>query len=157
MPPDHSTDMRFDFHLFDEEKTRDDATHAYLRLLERLAEIDGQYLNAHPETPEAYKSGVVVRQYFASLDHAFEDIGQMITRGCGAVDCIACWRVAELRRRGIAARPYLTVRKRRMDGGITLIPGVYLPDGTIEKPMELCTRDDASGHPIDEPQPAPGG
>lgn len=48
----------------------------------------------------------------------FRDIGRIIEKG--AVDCdnLACWRAAELRQKGIKARPFMTHRKRP-DGGTT--------------------------------------
>lgn len=48
----------------------------------------------------------------------FRDIGRIIENGGGDCDNLACWRVAELRQQGIAAKPYMTNRERS-DGGTT--------------------------------------
>lgn len=72
----------------------------------------------------------------------FRDIGRILENGGGDCDNLACWRVAELRQAGIAAKPYMTHRER-LGGGTTYhalvlwppIPGV--PDWTSEDPSLL--------------------
>jgi hypothetical protein len=48
----------------------------------------------------------------------FRDIGRIIENGGGDCDNLAAWRVAELRQKGIQARPYMTHRER-IGGGTT--------------------------------------
>ena len=87
----------------------------------------------------------------------FCDIGRIID--LGEIDCdgIACWRVAELRQKGIQARPFMTSRKR--EGGTTyhalviwpplgpcnyetsedpsLLLGMYQPQKKAERDIEI--------------------
>lgn len=48
----------------------------------------------------------------------FRDIGRILENGGGDCDNLSCWRVAELRQAGVAARPYMTHRPR-FGGGTT--------------------------------------
>jgi hypothetical protein len=56
----------------------------------------------------------------------FRDIPRIIENGGGDCDNVASWRTAELRQLGIAAKPYITWR-RRMDGGMTYHVVVIFP------------------------------
>lgn len=67
----------------------------------------------------------------------FREISRIIEHGGGDCDNLACWRVAELRERGIMAKPYITWRQRA-DGGTTYHVIVYWPDGSSEDPSLLC-------------------
>ena len=66
----------------------------------------------------------------------FRDIPALIENREGDCDNVACYRVAELRHRGIAAQPYITWR-RRPTGGMTYHALVRWPDGSSEDPSLL--------------------
>lgn len=67
----------------------------------------------------------------------FREIPRIIENGGGDCDNLAAWRAAELRERGIMARPFITWRQRA-DGGTTYHVCVLWPDGTHEDPSLLC-------------------
>jgi hypothetical protein len=73
----------------------------------------------------------------------FREIPRIIENGGGDCDNVAAWRVAELRERGIPAKPYITW-KRRADGGMTYHVIVRWPDGTSEDPSLLLGMGGAS-------------
>lgn len=95
----------------------------------------GEYL-ARKGAPDsvmgAYKS---VAGMVGNGEH-FRDIPRIIENGGGDCDNVASWRAAELCELGIAAKPYITWRKRP-DGGTTYHVVVLWPDGTHEDPSLL--------------------
>jgi hypothetical protein len=97
-----------------------------LTMLHALAGVNRMHLIAHPETPSLYESGVL----YAPEDGSEQwlDIPNILRMG--RVDCedLACWRVAELRERGIRARPFIRW-KRRTNYDFHVL--VYRPDGEL--------------------------
>lgn len=86
------------------------------------------WLKKNPHTPELYKSGV---KYKADSD-LWGDIPTTIQSGFGDAQELVCWRIAELRAKGIPAKVYILVLK---DGPIgTVHLQVALPNGDKEDP-----------------------
>lgn len=83
----------------------------------------------------------------------FRDIPRIIQNGGGDCDNVASWRAAEIRHRlGIAAKPYITWRKRP-DGGTTYHVIVIWPDGSSEDPsLLLGMKKDDGGAALREEQ-----
>lgn len=96
-----------------------------------LVEAGERYLAAHPGTPPLYESGV---RYVRSDREAYRDIAMMLETGQGDVDELVCWRIAELRRQGIDAKPEL------VKSGTSYVVRVRLPDGSIENMQERVKR-----------------
>jgi hypothetical protein len=65
-------------------------------LLEALVGIDCEYLQAHPETPWLYDSGVRYREEPAG-EERWQSIPISIERRTADCEDLATWRVAELR------------------------------------------------------------
>ena len=85
--------------------------------------------------------GVLVEVAAYLLDRAdqYATESSCIARGEGDVDSLCAWRVAELRRQGLAAEVVL-VMNRSADGGVPFTCRVRLPDGTYEDVSSLCGR-----------------
>lgn len=81
-----------------------------------------------------HQRGAVLR-YLCGVEE-FLDCGAILKRGCGDCNELAPWRVAELWRVGVAARPVLT-KRRTADGGWSYHAAVAHPDGTLEDPSVL--------------------
>jgi hypothetical protein len=139
----------FDLSLFDKESDRENSQKRVLVLLEALTLCNQFYLQEHPETPLIYQSGIRYKMpaQFESgaaeggvpgyKGEVFRDIPRIIENGGGDCDNVASWRAAELRHRlGVAAKPYITWRKRD-DGGTTYHVIVIWPDGSSEDPSLL--------------------
>lgn len=73
-------------------------------------------LGSAAKKPHVAEKLDLVQQVFGG--ERFCDIGRILEMG--AIDCdgLACWRAAELRHKGIAAKPFMT-KRRRLDGGMT--------------------------------------
>lgn len=74
---------------------------------EALISLDRAYLRAHPRTPSLYQAGV---RYHVEEDgrENWLAIPYILARGMGDCEDLACWRVAELREKGIYAIPRFT-------------------------------------------------
>lgn len=102
-------------------------------LLLALMHIDMAYLEAHPEVPALYESGVRYEEEPPGQED-WQDIPTTLKMRVGDCEDLACWRAAEYRvRHNIMARPVFTV-KRRPNGGYLYHILVKLPDGRIEDP-----------------------
>jgi hypothetical protein len=117
-------------------------------LLWALIRLNREYLRMHPETPPLYKSGVrYIRE--KEGEEIWPTIGEILKEGGGDCEDLACWRVAELRNQGVAARPAWRHRKVKMPSGIegTLYHIlVYIPGKGFEDP----SRSMGMGGPNDE-------
>lgn len=112
----------------------------YARLAQ-LADTDTTYLLAedqkirvnptHPRTPALYASGVELR---ALASDVVFDIPTVLKHRVADIDALVCWRVAELRRDGVAAEPIIVKIKREF--GTVWTCRVKMPDGTIENVQE---------------------
>jgi hypothetical protein len=86
--------------------------------------------------PASVQRALSTVDYMTGGGEHFRDIPRVIDNGGGDCDNVASWRCAELREKGIRARPYITWR-RRPDGGMTYHVVVWWPDGTHEDPSLL--------------------
>lgn len=106
-----------------------------LWFLEALTRCNVLWLETHPSAVELYRSGVRYRQ--EKDTEAWLDIPHVLENGWGDCEDLAAWRVAELRNRGVKAKPYLKWYSHP-DQGITLYHVlVKLPNGTIEDPSKM--------------------
>ena len=122
-------EILFKVKLIEHENEKDNSRRRLLWLLEALCQVNKIWLELHPETPTLYDSDVV---YEIEKGELFRDIPNLIADGKGDCDCLASWRVAELRDIGIAARPYIKWRK---EGNRWIYHAVvWLPGGKIEDP-----------------------
>ena len=126
---------RFVLTSFTDETDRERGELASMRLLWALIDINVDYLQRHPGTPALYQSGVRYQE------QAF-DVGQEDWHEIPAAliakktDCkvLAAWRIAELRVRGIDARPFI-LRQGREKFGYHVV--VKWPDGRLEDPSKI--------------------
>jgi hypothetical protein len=84
---------------------------ALLWMLEALCQINEGHLAQFPYPP-LYQAGVRYQREVNTEE--WLDIPTVIEAGWGDCEDLACWRVAELRRQGVTASPY--VKFRRVDG-----------------------------------------
>lgn len=103
-------------------------------LLESLCTINELYLERHPSTPALADARIRHRP----SRHAWKDIPTLLEQGggsAGSTEDLVCWRVAELRRQGVAAAPQFVCVP-----ATSLLPArichvmVRMPDGSIEEP-----------------------
>lgn len=88
------------------------------------------YLQAHPQTPPLYKSGVRYEEEPGEQDQ-WQDIPITLGIGHGDAEDLACWRAAELQVQGIEAWPTFDFEHG------CLHPKVRLPNGTLEDPARV--------------------
>jgi hypothetical protein len=84
---------------------------ALLWMLEALCQINQGHLASFPYPP-LYQAGVRYQREQGTEE--WLDIPSVIEAGWGDCEDLACWRVAELRTRGVNASPY--TKFRRVDG-----------------------------------------
>jgi hypothetical protein len=101
----------FKVKLFRDDADRPRSQQALLWMLEALCKINEGHLAERPYPP-LYQSGV--RYQRENGTEEWLDIPSIIEAGWGDCEDLACWRVAELRRQGHRAGPY--VRFRQIDG-----------------------------------------
>lgn len=119
--------------LFSSERDRARSQRVLLLLLGALAESDQIWLEQHPKAPLLYRSGVRYRREEGTEE--WRGIDEVLQTGYGDCEDLACWRVAELRLKGIAARPFLSWKRR---GNFFLYHvRVLWPNGKIEDPSAL--------------------
>lgn len=108
------------------------------RLAETLALLsrhDEDFLRAHPDTPELYRSGVYWSRETAGRER-WLDIPQVLKAGWGDCEDLAAWLCAQYRVRGVAARTAL-----RSGGRARLLHAVVLlPNGREEDPSRRLRR-----------------
>lgn len=106
-------------------------------LLECLVRLDLHYLYQHPDTPSIFDAGVrYAKEPIGSEEWLI--IPEVIRRGVGDCEDLACWLAAEYRARGIMAqafatrvptrnpRPLFHVRVRTGGGTIILDPSAEM-------------------------------
>ena len=128
--------ITFALDLFNGPHERELSHKALFVMLRCLTEINELYLQAHPETPPLYRSGVRYMEEPPGQED-WQDIP--ITLQMGLADCedLVCWRVAELRvRAGINAKPVFKAFPRA-NGSMLYHILVEYPDGTIEDPSRI--------------------
>ena len=101
-------------------------------LLDCLVQIDTIYLLHHSHAPLLYASGVRYEEEPIGADF-WRDIPTVLKYGTGDCEDLACWRVAELRVRGISARPII-IPQLRPNGKFLYHIVVAMPDGSTEDP-----------------------
>lgn len=114
-----------------------------LWLMQALVEIDVLYLSDYRDTPPLYETDVI---YQIESSEQWKDVPRIIEDGWGDCEDLACWRIAELRIKGINARPYIkwqpSPRNPVMDRYHAV---VKWPDGRIEDPSRSLGM---HGHPM---------
>jgi hypothetical protein len=88
---------------------RDRSRRMLLAILNTLAAIDKEWLTQYPKTPKLYNSGV--RYHHDDGVEYWYDIPTSIEKGYGDCKVFCGWRVAELRRQGVKAAPFITWRQ----------------------------------------------
>ncbi len=102
-------------------------------LLSALVASNVDFLTRHPRTPSLYKSGVRYRREEGTEE--WKAIPDILRDRFGDCEDLASWRVAELRRSGIDARPFLRYKK---SGDFSLYHVlVRYADGRFEDPSKL--------------------
>ena len=101
----------FKVKLFRDDGDRPRSQQALLWMLEALCKINEGHLAERPYPP-LYESGVRYQREDGTEE--WLDIPTIIEAGWGDCEDLACWRVAELRKQGHRAGPY--VRFRNIDG-----------------------------------------
>lgn len=101
-------------------KTRDDAFSRAARIVGEAAVFSNRLLireakQAGKPIPALYRSGVRYKNEEPGKPDQLVDIPAIIARGHGDCYHLSCWRVAELREQGKAAKLRIT-RKRLPDG-----------------------------------------
>jgi hypothetical protein len=112
-------------------------SHATLNvMLEALTKIDVLYLQAHPEAPRIYQSGVRYMEEPPGQED-WQDIPTCIQMGIADCEDVSCWRAAEIivRDRRLAV-PFFHETRRR-DGGYLFHIMVRHADGRIEDPSRI--------------------
>lgn len=113
-------------------------------LLWALIALNLEYLKMNPGTPSLYRSGVrFIRENEG--EELWPTIGVILANGGGDCEDLAAWRVAELRERGIPARPAWRHRLVRMPSGqeatlyhiLVYIPKVGRIPAHLEDPSRL--------------------
>ena len=121
--------ITFDIVLFKDKQDSQRSKKAMLYLLEALSQVNLTWLQKYPTLP-LYKTRVV---YEAEETEIWKDVPNVLNDGYGDCEDLACWRVAELRKAGIAARPYISWRTMP-SGAVRFHALVLRPDGRIEDP-----------------------
>ncbi len=127
-----------DFEIVPPEGVIDDSheTELLQAILNKLVELDEEFLETCPMLPAVYKSGV---RYEPSYMGAYKDIRTILRQGYAEVDSLASWRCAELRLQGEDAHPVI-VKVTKPDGGIVYTVRVKRGDGSIEDVVEMLKK-----------------
>ena len=105
-------------------------------MLECLFKINVLYLQAHPEAPWLYQSGVTYMEEPPGQED-WQDIPTTLKFGIADCEDLAAWRAAELNvRQGIAAKPVWRSFPRK-DGSTLYHILVEYPDGRTEDPSRI--------------------
>lgn len=117
--------------LFGNERDKERSQKSILILLNALVAINMEWLKAHPRTPGLYQSGI---RYERENVEVWQAIPQLLASKRGDCEDLACYLTAELRMKGVMAKPFL---KSKRVGNFTLFHVVVmLPDGRILDPSK---------------------
>lgn len=116
-------------HLFGNQADRGRSQKTILILLNALVAINIEWLKEHPRTPPLYQSGI---RYQHETVENWQAIPELLASKRGDCEDLACYLAAELRVKGIAARPFLKSKTR--DGFTLFHVVVQLPNGQILDP-----------------------
>jgi hypothetical protein len=124
---------RFVFELDDFESLPREAQKAILRLaLEALVRADREHLEAHPDTPKLYASGVRYEREPLRRDN-WQNIPRTLALRNGDCEDLVSWRVAELQAAGeLTAHPDVLVYE--LPGEVDFHIVVRRADGSVEDP-----------------------
>ena len=129
----------FEVKLFRGEWDRARSQVALLKLMEALSQLNEGHL-AQMEYPPLYESGV---RYQREKDESWRDIPTLLELGEGDCEDLACWRIAELRRGGSYAFPYVAFQRRN---------GTYRYHALVERFEKLDKRTGKfTGQSIEDP------
>ncbi len=124
----------FRLQLFRSESERGYSEEVLGVLLRALSASNLAYLRQHPRTPALYRAGVRYRAEPFPREE-WRGVAEVLREHHGDCEDLACWRVAELRRRGVAAEP---IFRHRQVGRLSVYHIlVRHPDGTVEDPSAL--------------------
>lgn len=122
--------------LFQGERERPLSRRALQTMLDALYRIDVLYLQAHPETPSLYTTGVRYMEEPIGQEE-WQDIPTCLRMGIADCEDLASWRAAELTvKQGIPARPIFHEHRRPNGSYLYHILTKY-PDGRIEDPSQI--------------------
>ena len=125
--------ITFVLNLFKGDNDRPASHKALSTLLYALMYVDMLELEANPDLPLLFKSGVKYQEEPPGQED-WQDVLTTLSLKIGDCEDLACWRAAELRvRYGIQAEPVF-IFKLRPNGGYLYHILVRLPDGRIEDP-----------------------
>jgi hypothetical protein len=105
-------EIRFNLSL-ENESERPRFEKALLCLLSALVIRNMDYLRAFPATPALYRSGVRYKQEKRTVtgwEEFWKSIPEILRDGEGDCEDLSCYRVAELRVRGVPAVPFIRHR-----------------------------------------------
>lgn len=123
----------FESALFGPGVSREQSNAAIAVMLDALYRLDLLLLQAKPNFPRLYDSGVRYRREPRGVEK-WQDAAVTLARGYGDCEDLACWRAAELYTRDrIAAVPRFTWRRLR-DGATMYHIQVLWPNGHVEDP-----------------------
>jgi hypothetical protein len=124
--------IEFELDLFSVPSDRERSQKVLLILMDALANVNMTWLKTYPDTPALYNAPV---KYHFDPDEPdpWQDISSTLKKGWGDCEDLACWRIAELRAKGIEAHPYIRWR-RNAEGKYTYHALVLWPDGRVEDP-----------------------
>lgn len=137
----------FQLGLFEKRLDEQDYRYSHkclLWLLECLVNCNRKYLQEFPETPKLYKAGVQYTREKGTED--WSGIKVLLRTKKGDCEDLGCWRVAELREKGEAAKPH--VKFRNVEGFWHYHIQVERADGRIEDPSKLLGMNKSEGKPI---------
>lgn len=124
----------FRLQLFRRESERRYSEEVLGVLLHALSAANVAYLREHPATPPLYQAGVRYRAEPFPREE-WRGVAEVLRERHGDCEDLACWRVAELRRRGVQAEP---IFRHRQVGRLSVYHIlVRLPDGSVEDPSAL--------------------
>lgn len=128
--------ITFALDLFNGPRERELSRRTLDVMLDSLFRIDCLYLQAHPDTPWLYQSGIRYMEEPPGQED-WQDIPTCLKMGLADCEDVACWRAAEVTvRQGIRVRPFFREHKRK-DGGMLYHILVGYPDGRIEDPSAI--------------------
>jgi hypothetical protein len=107
--------------------TREQQIKQLLVILNKLVDVNLAILLSRPIV-EMVNSGV---HYQPKIGETLCSIDRILEQGHADADELVAWRVAELRKQGIAAKVYIKIQEHS-SGATLLYPMVKLPDESFE-------------------------
>lgn len=152
----------FDIRIFRDrtDSERERSQRVFLWLLEALVRCNLGWLEAHPDTPDLYKSKVVYKReepyILSDIPHVeeFQDIPCTLEKGWGDCEDLACYMVAQrIYFNKLQCHPLILWRPQN-DGSMMYHCVCEWPDGRLEDPStSLGMKKDKDGNPIIRREP----